>query len=139
MADGSAPAATPDQAAAAALPQRMIAAWAANDASAFADLFTEDATMVLPGDVFKKGRGEIHAFMTAGYAGDFKGTTVVGKPLDVRFAGADTAILITQGGVVAAGENELRREREIRATWVLARQGGDWLISAYHNSPVNLG
>ncbi|MFJ5925608.1 SgcJ/EcaC family oxidoreductase [Kitasatospora sp. NPDC092948] len=125
-----------DQQAVGAVPQRMIAAWAGNDAAAFAALFADDGTMILPGDIFQKGRGRIEQFMTAAYAGPYKGTTVFGAPLDVRFPTPDTAILITQGGVIAPGETEVAPEREIRATWVLAKQSEEWLITAYHNSPV---
>ena len=124
-----------EMSAVAAVPQRITTAWAANDATAFA----EDGTMVLPGDVYKKGRGEIEAFMTAGYAGPYKGTNVTGEPLDLKFLGSDAAVLVTQGGVLAPGESKVAPEREIRATWVLRKQDGDWLITAYHNSPVNQG
>ncbi|MFK0252773.1 SgcJ/EcaC family oxidoreductase [Streptomyces sp. NPDC090445] len=127
-----------DLAAIAEVPERMMAAWAAQDAAAVAALFTEDATMILPGDVYKKGRAEVEGFMAFGYAGPFKGTRVFGAPKDLRFVGADTAVLITQGGVLAPGETTVAPEREIRATWVLAKQDGQWFIAAYQNSPVNL-
>lgn len=127
-----------DKSAVGNVPQRMMAAWAANDASAFAGLFTDDGTMILPGDVYKKGRSDIQEFMAAGYAGPYRGTSVFGKPLDVRFIGAESAVLITQGGVIAPGESEVAPESEIRATWVLVKQGDEWFIGAYHNSPVKL-
>lgn len=127
-----------DRSAVAAVPQRIVEAWAANDGAAFARVFTEDATMVLPGDVFKQGRAEIEAFMTAGYAGPYKGTRVTGSPIDVRFTGDGAAVVVTQGGVLAPGATTVAPEEEIRATWVLAKQGHEWLITAYHNSPVNV-
>jgi uncharacterized protein (TIGR02246 family) len=130
---------TPElQAALAAVPQRITDAWAANDASAFAKVFTEDATMVLPGDVFKRGRADIEAFMAAGYAGPYKGTNVTGQPVDAKLltASGDAAALVTIGGVLQPGETELTRDATIRATWILAKHDGEWLITAYHNSGV---
>lgn len=131
------PAADPKEAAAAAeLPKRMIAAWSANDAEAFAHLFTEDATMVLPGDVYLSGREEICAYMTAAYQGPLKGTGVAGAPLGLRLLSEDSGVIVTRGGILAPGETEVRPEREIRATWVVARHDGAWYIAAYHNSPI---
>ncbi|WP_037914141.1 SgcJ/EcaC family oxidoreductase [Actinacidiphila yeochonensis] len=127
-----------DRSGVADVPRRMMTAWAANDASAFAELFTEDGTMVLPGDIFKKGRTTIQEFMAAGYAGPYKGTSVFGAPLDLKFLGADAAVIVTEGGVLAPGESTVAPERQIRATWVLSRQNGVWSIAAYHNSPVQV-
>jgi uncharacterized protein (TIGR02246 family) len=125
-----------EQAAVAAVPQRIIAAWAGNDAEAFAAAFTEDGTMALPGGVFVKGRPGIKEFMAAGYAGPYKGTRVHGEPVDVRFIGKEGAIVVTVGGVLAPGETEVARERSVRAIWVLAKQDGEWLIAAYQNTPL---
>nr|AAM77985.1 unknown [Streptomyces carzinostaticus subsp. neocarzinostaticus] len=127
-----------DVTAVADVPRRMMEAWASNDASAFASLFAPDGTMVLPGDVFQKGVDGIREFMTKCYAGPYKGTSVFGVPIDVRFTGPDTAILITQGGVMAPGEHSVAPDKEIRATWVLGKRDGAWLVEAYHNSPVRL-
>lgn len=126
------------QAALAAVPRRISEAWAANDATAFAEEFTEDATMVLPGDIFKKGRADIQAFMAAGYAGPYKGTNVTGEPVDVKLlnAAGDIASVVTMGGVLQHGETEVSRAAVIRATWILAKHDDRWLISAYHNSGV---
>jgi uncharacterized protein (TIGR02246 family) len=120
-----------------AVPQRIIAAWAANDADAFAAVFTEDATMVLPGDVFVKGKDGIRAFMAAGYAGPYRGSTVTGDPIDAKFVNDSAAILVTEGGVLPAGATTVPDDERIRATWVLAKQNGNWLITGYHNSPVH--
>ncbi|MGQ0842196.1 SgcJ/EcaC family oxidoreductase, partial [Actinokineospora sp.] len=44
------------------VPLRLVAAWAENDAEGVANAFTVDGTLILPGDVYKKGREEIRAF-----------------------------------------------------------------------------
>lgn len=121
---------------AAALPARIVAAWAKNDGDAFAEAFTEDATLILPGDVFLTGREEIRSFMTKGYAGPYKGTRVYGEPLSARSVGGDVVVVVTRGGVLAPGEEQVAAERAIRATWVIAKQDGEWLITAYQNTPI---
>ncbi|MFB7301250.1 SgcJ/EcaC family oxidoreductase [Streptomyces rubiginosohelvolus] len=126
-----------DKADIAALPQRIVAAWAAHDADAFAEAFTPDGSMIIPG-VFQKGREAIRAFMAQAFEGPFKGTRVVGTPADLRFANNESGILITQGGILAPGESEPSAERAVNASWVVVKREGRWYLAAYQNSPRNV-
>jgi len=115
----------------------LSSAWAANDATAFAELFTEDGTVVLPGDIYMRNKAEILGFMTVAYQGPYKGTGVTGTSLNVRCIDQSTAVMITEGGVLAPGETEVAPERAIRATWVCVKQSDEsWKLAAYHNSPL---
>jgi uncharacterized protein (TIGR02246 family) len=121
-----------EQAEIAAVPARMVAAWAAHDAVAFSKLFTEDGTLILPG-IYKKGRDDIRQFMAAGYAGPYKGTSVTGAPLDIKPLGKDAVALLTVGGVLAPGETELSSRAAIRASWILVKRDGNWQLAVYQN------
>ncbi|MFD6949703.1 MULTISPECIES: SgcJ/EcaC family oxidoreductase [unclassified Nocardiopsis] len=121
------------------VPLRLVAAWAENDGDKVAETFTEDGVMILPGDVYKKNREEIRAFMSAAYAGPFKGTGVTGRPVDVRFASDDVALLRTHGGILAPGKTEIDPELAVRSTWVLVKRDGEWKLAAYQNSPRGEG
>jgi uncharacterized protein (TIGR02246 family) len=123
-----------DRTAVAGVPGKIIAAWAKHDAAAFAATFAADGTMILPGR-YRKGVEDIQAFMKAAFAGPYRNTQVTGEVVDLRFYGEDTAILITKGGVLEAGESEVPEERSIRATWVVVRQDGQWRLAAYQNTP----
>jgi uncharacterized protein (TIGR02246 family) len=119
------------------LPQQVIAAWADNDGNAFAELFAEDGTMILPNDVYLSGREEIRAYLKAAFDGPYKGTRVVGVPLSMKTIDDVVVIITTRGGVVHPGEQDVAPERAIRATWVLAKQDDGWFIAAYQNTPIS--
>jgi uncharacterized protein (TIGR02246 family) len=104
-------------------------AWTRNDADEFAALYTADATVVLPGGTFLRGREEIRRFIAAGFAGPFKGTFGIDEQDSVRVLG-DTAIVVSRSGFAGPG-GEPGRVR--RATWTLVRHDGGWLVEAYHN------
>ncbi|MDG4792784.1 SgcJ/EcaC family oxidoreductase [Micromonospora sp. WMMD1082] len=125
-----------DQAAVAAISQQIVAAWQRHDADAFANVFTPDGTMILPG-IFLRGRDEIRDFMATGFAGPYQGTQVTGQPFQVTFFSADTALVLTKGGVLAPGEDTVSEEREIRASWLLTKRDGRWLLAAYQNTPAH--
>ena len=122
-----------EQAAIAAVTQRVVAAWAAHDSDAFANVFVEDGTMTMPG-VYMEGRDKIRDYMANGFANEYKGTQVTGKPLNLKFLSQSSAVLLTEGGVLHPGENKPTHERAIRASWIVVKEDGHWLLAAYHNS-----
>lgn len=129
------PTATPaDQAAIAALPQRIIAAWGAHDADAFASVFTEDGTMIIAG-VHRKGRRQIREHMAGAFAGPYRGTQVVGTPFEVRLLGPGVVLMLSEGGVRGASESEVLAENAVRASWLAVKQDGEWSLAAYQNTP----
>ncbi len=127
---------TKDDRAVRAVLQAVYAAWADNDADAFAALYVEDATVVQPG-VYKTSRDDVRTSMAAAFAGPMKGSRAIDEPKNVRFLGDDAAVVISEAGILMAGETNLPAERLVRATWVLVKRDGTWLIAAYHNCPAN--
>jgi uncharacterized protein (TIGR02246 family) len=117
---------------------RMYAAWAAADADAIARLYAPEATVVMPG-VYHAGAETIRAWFAAGFGGRLHGSTAADEGRSVRFPGADAATVISTGGILMAGEASVPAERLVRATWLLTRQDGEWLIAAYHNCPLHAG
>ena len=120
------------------IPQRVVDAWAAQDGAAFGAVFTKDGSMILPG-VHLSGRDAIEEFMTAAFAGPYRGTRVVGTPQSLRFLGPDVAVVVSRGGVLAPGGTELAPERAVHATWVVQRSDeGTWLLASYQNTPAQV-
>jgi uncharacterized protein (TIGR02246 family) len=113
----------------------LYRAWEAGDAETFVADYTEDASVIQPG-VYKKDREEIRTTMAAGFAGPLNGSRVAARPVDVRFLTGDTAIVVSEDGIIFPGQDAVASERLVRATWVLVRRDGGWRIASYHNSPA---
>ena len=110
---------------------RLRDAWDAADASAFARLFTEDATYVIwRGDVLT-GRSEIqeahHELFTR------SPTTMRGRAIDTRLLDDHTAIVLTIGGT----GNEVEVSYDKLQTFVMARHDEGWLIAAFQNTAMS--
>ena len=125
-----------DKAAVGGLTQRLVVAWSHHDADAFANLFLEDGTMILPG-VLRTGRAEIREYMAQAFQNEYKASQVTGQPLDLRFLTPDVAVLLTEGGVLSPGDTEVTADRAIRATWLAVKRDGQWQLANYQNSPRN--
>jgi uncharacterized protein (TIGR02246 family) len=115
---------------------KLYTAWADGDADAFAALYRDDATVVLPG-VFNRGRDQIRKHMSAGFEGPLKGSRGIDEPQDIRIIDGHTAIVTSTAGILMAGETQLPAERERFATWILTQRDGSWLIAAYTNTPAH--
>lgn len=118
-----------------ALQQRVVEAWAAGDATAFADVFTDDGTMILPGQ-YRNGRAEIEQFMAQAFSGPYRGTKVTGNPIEFKVLDQGAVVLVSLGGIIAAGASELSESAKIRASWVATKRDGQWKLALYQNSPV---
>jgi uncharacterized protein (TIGR02246 family) len=117
------------------VPERTTSAWASQDASGFAEVFTRDTEVVIAGS-YLRGRDEVRSYMSAAFSGPLKGTSVISAPVSTEYVNAETGLVITEGGVILPGETDVSAERAIRATWVLAPEDGEWRIRAYHSSPI---
>ena len=125
-----------DDSAVAAVLDEVYAAWAAGDADAFVAPYAEHATAVLPGS-YLQDKEAIRTTMAEGFTGPLRGSKGLHQVQSIRFPGADTAIVISKGGIVYAGQTGTAAETRSVETWVLSRQDGTWRIEAFHNSPEN--
>jgi len=116
------------------IPMRIQAAWKANDADAFADVFTSNGSLLMSEQL--TSRLEIRSYMRAGFTGVFKGAHVKGWPVSVRFLCDDVALVVTEGGIIMAGETQTAPERRIRAVWVIVQAEGAWRLMSHQSSPV---
>jgi uncharacterized protein (TIGR02246 family) len=114
----------------------LYRAWEANDAETFVADYTDDASVIQPG-VYEKDREEIRTAMAAAFAGPLNGSRAIDHPVDVRFLTDDTAIVVSEGGIIFPGQDAVASERLVRATWVLVRHDDGWRIASYHNSPAS--
>jgi uncharacterized protein (TIGR02246 family) len=115
----------------------LYQAWDAGDADAFVKDYTEDATVVMPG-AYRTSREEVRQSMAEGFASYLKGSTNIDQLESIRFLGEDGAVAVSATSLTFPGETEVPAERAVRATWVLEKRGGAWLVAAYHNSPTAL-
>ena len=110
-------------------------AWEVGDADGMVADYTDDATAIMTGSL-RGSRAVIRNSMAAAFDGPLKGTSTYNKELSVRFVGQDAAIVVSESGILFAGETEVPDAGRVNATWVLEKRDGNWLIAAYHNSPI---
>ena len=110
-------------------------AWAAGDADGMVANYTGDATAIMTGSL-RGSRDVIRESMALAFEGPLKGSTTYNKQLSLRFVGRDAAIVVSESGILFAGQTEVLETGKVNATWVLEKRDGQWLIAAYHNSPV---
>lgn len=126
--------ADPEKSAAVSVVARVNAAWDANDADAFADVYTQDATLILSGDRFFDSREAIRQALTLSFQGPHKGTRLIADVVSFHWIVPGVAAMVTEGGVVAPGEDTFVWDRALRATWIAVKQDdGGYLIGAYQN------
>jgi len=110
-------------------------AWEAGDADGMVANYREDATAIVTGSR-RDSRDVIRQNMALAFAGPLKDSSTYNKQLSLRFVGTDAAIMVSESGILFGGETEVPDTGKVNATWVFEKRDGQWLIAAYHNSPV---
>jgi uncharacterized protein (TIGR02246 family) len=126
---------TEDEAAIQAVLAESYKAWEAGDADGMVAGYTADATAIMTGSL-RGSREVIRESMALAFEGPLKGSSTCDKQLSLRFVGGDAAIVVSESGILLAGETEVPDSGKVNATWVFEKRNGRWLIAAYHNSPV---
>ena len=126
---------TEDAAAIQAVLADSYKAWEAGDAAGMVANYTADATAIITGSL-RDSRDVIRESMALAFEGPLKGSSTCNKQLSLRFVGRDAAIVVSESGILFAGEPEVPATGKVNATWVCEKRDGRWLIAAYHNSPV---
>jgi uncharacterized protein (TIGR02246 family) len=119
---------------------RLTEAWNAGDAAAYGRLFTEDADYVTFFGMNFPGREAIESSHRALFEGPLKGSTLTGRlgaEAKVRFVRPDVAVVLVGGGSSLTGADVPDEGRESTVTFVLVREDGDWLITAFQNTRVS--
>ena len=124
-----------DKAAIEAILSDSYKAWEAGDAAGMVADYTADATAIMTGSL-RESRDMIRENMTLAFEGPLKGTSTWNKELSFRFIGRDAAIAVYESGILFGDQSEVPDAGKVNATWVFEKTDGQWLIAAYHNSPV---
>ncbi len=116
-------------------------AWNAYDASAVAAFFADEADQIMEAGPTIRGHQAIQQWWRDRFASIERGRKIALGVSSIRLITADVALVNTTakgtGGRNAQGQ-EVPPEND-RGTWVLIRQGGQWLITALRVQPAEEG
>jgi len=124
-----------EESAALTAPLRARAAWDANDADAFAGVFTENGSILVDDEQLNEPEA-IRAFFADAFANGLSGTKLIVEPIEIKVLEPGVAVVITDGGVLYAGETEVPADRVVRGTWVTKQVDGEWQLVSQQTSPV---
>jgi uncharacterized protein (TIGR02246 family) len=114
---------------------RLLDGWNRRNAEDFAAPFAPDGEVVGFDGSENSGRAQIAAEMERIFADHATGT-YVGKVRRVHELGDGAVMLRAVSGVVPAGESDLEPKLNAVQTLVAERQGDEWRIVLYHNTPA---
>jgi uncharacterized protein (TIGR02246 family) len=119
-----------------ALHRRMLDAWGAGDGAAFAAPFSDDALFIGFDGSVVRGREQVATTHQELFERWMKGTRLVEERAEVRFVGADVAIVHAIGGTVMRGKTEPPPERDSIQTLVAVREPGAWSFVSFQNTRI---
>lgn len=112
---------------------RMVTAWNAGDAHAYAAEFTEDATYVIYAGIAYQGREEIERSHVPVFETYQRGSRMTMKVLSTTHLSDDVVVVLTEGGLSRRGPARLNKVQ----TFTLVRHGDGWRCAAFQNTRKN--
>lgn len=122
-----------DEAAIRLIVQRVQDGWNAHDGKAFASPFASDADYVVVNGMKIKGREAIEKGHTAIFSSIYKDSHNVGTVKSMRFLRPDVAVVHVEWNLEVSKGGE---KAQAMNTMVMTKEGGNWSIAAFHNTPI---
>ncbi|MYS83329.1 SgcJ/EcaC family oxidoreductase [Streptomyces sp. SID5474] len=124
-----------DTAAIARLLQRVDAAWGRGDGAAYGADFTADATYITYVGTLYRGADEIGRAHQALFDSFLKGTRIASVIEQIRFLGADAAVVVTRGNTYKGDKvPSADKLAKIQTYTVVREPGGAWRVAAFQNT-----
>ncbi|MFC6020035.1 SgcJ/EcaC family oxidoreductase [Plantactinospora solaniradicis] len=111
-------------------------AWAAEDGTAFAATFTEDADLVTFNGDYLVTRQGIAVGMQHAFDMYIPPSRIVRLGEHIRFLEPDLAIIVRTSCVIDAGQETCRSGSHSRNTNVLRKRHGGWLQTSFQNTRI---
>ena len=124
-----------EETAVSALYQQLLDNWNRRDAAGFAALYDEDSEVVGFDGSQMFGRAEIESTLAQIFA-DHMTATYVSKIRGVRFLAPEVAVLRAVVGMIPPGKKDLNPDANAIQTLVATKQGGQWHIAVFQNTPA---
>jgi uncharacterized protein (TIGR02246 family) len=115
--------------------QRLLEAWNARDAAAFADLFSDAGSVIGFDGSPMNGREEIAAALK-GIFGSHQTARYVAKVREIRRLAAEVVLVRSVVGMVPPGKAELNPAVNAIQSLVAVGRGADLRIALLHNTPA---
>ncbi len=116
-----------------ALLDEAQAAWAANDAERFAQIFSEDAIFVPFNGARLLGRAAIANFHAPPFATVFQGSRLLFDLIDIRPLSETLYLVATRGGPSRPGQKHPVQGTQ---SYIFQDTGDRWAITFFQNTPV---
>lgn len=116
---------------------RLLECWNERDAAGFAGLFTENGNVFGFDGSQMKGPTEIEETLSKIFADHDTGQYVY-LIREIRPTADDVAILCAVTSMVPAGEIDIRPELNAIQSLVAKREGDEWKIELFQNTPLQL-
>lgn len=115
--------------------QRLLSAWNARDAKAYAALVHEKGSVIGFDGSQMNGRNEVESSLRRIFS-DHPTATYVARIRDIRLLGADVSLLLAAVGMVPPGGSDLDPSKNAIQSLTAQRDAGRWQIANFQNTPA---